>query len=55
MDFILAVFLLSADTAHYRCVKWRYKDYVNFSVECLKWEKIDCSKRMHKNICKLGV
>lgn len=36
------------------CVRWRWnsQDINNRQVVCLEWQKKDCSKRLHKEICK---
>lgn len=39
----------------WECSKWRYKDFINFQVECIEWRIKDCSNRLHKDICKLSV
>lgn len=45
----------SEDTV-YECVKWVWVDNMNQrKVYCLEWRKKDCSKRLYKNICKLGI
>lgn len=38
----------------YECVRWRYKDFIKYEVECLEYRIKDCSKRLYKNICRLG-
>jgi hypothetical protein len=42
------------DSKVYECVRWRYKDLIKFEIECLEWRVKDCSKRLHKDICRLG-
>jgi hypothetical protein len=38
------------------CVRWQWTgDVYNRTVYCLEWIKKDCSNRLHKDICKLGV
>jgi hypothetical protein len=40
----------------YECVKWTWTDYGNVrKVYCLEWKKKDCSDRLYKNLCKLGI
>ena len=59
---LLAVLLLSftmVGTAEQKndkdvwiCVRWQLTDK---KVNCLEWKKKDCSNRLYKDICKLGV
>lgn len=36
------------------CVRWRWTgDVFERKVYCVEWEKKDCSKRLHKEICNL--
>lgn len=51
----LALLVAKDSDVRYKCVKWQYRDYISFQVQCLKWEKIDCLNRLHKGICRLGV
>jgi hypothetical protein len=38
------------------CVKWQWTgDVFNRKVYCVEWVKKDCSKRLYKDLCKLGV
>ena len=38
------------------CVRWQWTgDVYNRAVYCLEWKKKDCSNRLYKDICKLGV
>jgi hypothetical protein len=38
------------------CVRWQWAgDVFNRKVYCLEWIKRDCSKRLYKDLCKLGV
>jgi hypothetical protein len=38
------------------CVRWQWTgDVYNRTVYCLEWKKKDCSNRLYKDICKLGV
>ncbi len=37
-----------------KCTKWTWSGYMeNKRVICLKWEPVDCSNRLHINICNL--
>lgn len=39
----------------WRCVRWTWEDSYNpynRRVICLDWRKEDCSKRLHKELCK---
>lgn len=46
----------SEEEAKFKCVHWAWMgDVFDRKVYCLKWQKIDCSNRLHKNICKLGI
>lgn len=38
------------------CVRWQWTgDVYNRTIYCLEWKKKDCSNRLYKDICKLGV
>lgn len=38
------------------CVRWQWTgDGSNRTIYCLEWKKKDCSNRLYKDICKLGV
>lgn len=37
------------------CLRWQWTgDVFNRKVYCVEWVKRDCSKRLYKEICKLG-
>lgn len=35
-----------------KCVRWKWSNQEHKTVTCLEWRKEDCSKRLHKEICK---
>ena len=38
------------------CEKWQWTgDVFERKVYCVKWIKKDCSNRMYKELCKLGI
>jgi hypothetical protein len=38
------------------CEKWQWSgDVFERKIMCIKWIKKDCSNRMYKELCKLGV
>lgn len=38
------------------CIRWQWTGNVyEQKVYCLEWKKKDCSNRLYKDICKLGV
>ena len=40
----------------YECVRWAWVGDVNArKVYCLEWKKKDCSDRVYKDLCKLGI
>ncbi len=42
------------DSNYVKCTKWAWFGYTeNRRVICLKWEPLDCSNRLHKDICRL--
>lgn len=40
----------------YECIRWMWVgNWDNRKVVCLEWREKDCSNRLHKTICRLGV
>lgn len=57
-EFILYMFMSTKtpEPPVYECVRWGWVgDFYNRKVVCLEWRKKDCSNRLHKEICRLGV
>lgn len=61
LSLLFSVLLVSAEPKNNNDVTWICERWVwtgNFSerkVICINWIKKDCSNRMYKEICKLGV
>jgi hypothetical protein len=50
---LLLMVIIPSSAARYECIRWTWTgDVYNRKVVCLEWRQEDCSKRLHKHICK---